>query len=261
MTRPPTNRRVLLLATPGQPTNIIYHALRSAFGDIQVVLEQPVSRRQMMRRRWKRLGARAVIGQTLFVALATPWLRRSARARAAEILREHHLDDGPIAEPIIRVRTVNSEETRQQLRTCAPDVVVVCGTRIIDRDTLRAIDAPFINMHAGITPLYRGVHGGYWALAEGRPDLVGTTIHYIDDGVDTGSIIAQPTFDVTPRDSFATYPLLHLVAGLDALLAAVREILDGRPPERRSRDDLGSQLRYHPTLWHYLSIRRKLGIR
>ncbi len=54
-------------------------------------------------------------------------------------------------------------------------------------------------MHAGITLRYRGVHGGYWALAEQHPEWVGTTVHLVDPGIDTGGILAQSTFERVPR--------------------------------------------------------------
>ena len=91
------------------------------------------------------------------------------------IKRQFHLDISPVDGRVIRVPSVNSGKARRALREFSPQVVVVNGTRIICNETLCAVDAPFINTHAGITPLYRGVHGGYWALREGRPDLVGTT--------------------------------------------------------------------------------------
>ena len=76
-----------------------------------------------------------------------------------------------------------------------------------------AIDVPVINIHAGVTPRYRGVHGGYWALREGRPGLAGSTVHLVDPGIDTGGILAQATFTAGDADSIATYPLLHLACG------------------------------------------------
>ncbi|MDQ4041594.1 MAG: formyl transferase, partial [Actinomycetota bacterium] len=117
-----------------------------------------------------------------------------------------------------------------------------------------------LNVHAGITPLYRGVHGGYWALAEDRPDLVGTTVHLVDEGVDTGPVVERRTFSVEREDSFATYPYLHTAHGLPGLLAAVERALAG---ELRPVDplDLPSRVRYHPTLWGYLVTRARRGVR
>jgi methionyl-tRNA formyltransferase len=137
---------------------------------------------------------------------------------------------------------------------------VVSGTGRIGAETLAAVDAPFLNMHAGITPLYRGVHGGYWALADGRPDLVGTTVHLVDEGLDTGAVVQRRPFEVTADDSFVTYPYLHTAYGLPALLDGVASALRGEieplPPP-----DLPSRLRYHPTLWGYLWTRVRTGVR
>ncbi|MEZ6118695.1 MAG: hypothetical protein R3C28_19310 [Pirellulaceae bacterium] len=60
---------------------------------------------------------------------------------------------------------MNSPETVDRIQLLAPDVVLVNGTRIIrpHRSDNRT-DALFLNTHAGVTPTYRGVHGGYWAL-------------------------------------------------------------------------------------------------
>jgi folate-dependent phosphoribosylglycinamide formyltransferase PurN len=146
------------------------------------------------------------------------------------------------------------------LRRLGPKVVVINGTRIISAETLRCVDATFINIHAGITPLYRGVHGGYWALAEGRPDLVGTTVHVVDSGVDTGTVLEQVRFTPSPGDSFVTYPYLHTAAGIAPLLRAVRRALEGTLQPRPAAG-VPSRLRYHPTLWGYLSTRIRRGVR
>ena len=102
-------------------------------------------------------------------------------------------------------------------RIARPTLVVVHGTRIIASRVLESLGCPAVNVHAGITPRYRGVHGGYWALAEGHPEWVGTTVHLVDPGIDTGAILAQATFDVTDEDTIATYPDLHLIHGLAPL--------------------------------------------
>ena len=118
-------------------------------------------------------------------------------------------------------------------------------------------------MHAGITPRYRGVHGGYWALAEQHPEWVGTTVHLVDAGIDTGGILAQATFDVTSKDSIATYPDLHLVHGLPLLGAEVDNVMAGRQPEPQATSIApgGSGLYFHPTVWGYLWRRWRHGIR
>jgi folate-dependent phosphoribosylglycinamide formyltransferase PurN len=247
--------RVLLLGGDGESTPIVFHALAARFPGLTAVLEAPVPRRQLLARRVRKLGLATVAGQLLFMSLVLPRLRRPGAARVDEICREHGLDRTPIPEDRVqRVPSVNSDEAREALRRADPAVVVVNGTRIIGRQTLAAVGVPFINLHAGITPLYRGVHGGYWALAEGRPELAGSTVHLVDEGVDTGTVLAQAYFTPGPADSFATYPYLHLAVGVPHLADAVEAALHGtlRP---RPHPALPSRLRTHPTLWQYARTR------
>ncbi|MFO0954249.1 MAG: formyl transferase [Isosphaeraceae bacterium] len=162
---------------------------------------------------------------------------------------------------MVRVPTVNSPEARAALAAMRPDVVVVNGTRVIDPETLASVPVPILNMHAGITPLYRGVHGGYWALAEGRNDLVGTTVHLVSPGIDTGRVVGQATFEITPEDDFTTYPFLHVAHGLPLLLDAIADASAGRLSSRKNPLGLSSMLRSHPTAWSYLKGRARLGVR
>jgi methionyl-tRNA formyltransferase len=161
------------------------------------------------------------------------------------------------------VESVNDQETIRLLRTMQPTVIVVNGTRIISSDVLDAMDCPFINTHAGITPRYRGVHGGYWALVEGRPEMVGTTVHLVDEGIDTGGVLARSTFDTSRDDSVATYPYLHLVAGLPHLADHVERVLAGEKPSPLDEEipPGGTRLYLHPTLWQYVRHRFVKGVR
>jgi phosphoribosylglycinamide formyltransferase 1 len=248
------DRCIVLLAADGPSTRAVYHALRDRFAPtcrIEVILEERVSRLVLLARRVKRLGYRQVVGQLLFMLLVVPVVRRRSRARVAEIAAQCNLQLGDIPEPVHRVGSANDEDARRLLHTLAPDVIVVNGTRILGAATLGAVAAPFINMHAGVTPGYRGVHGAWWALAEGRAELVGTTLHIVDQGIDTGSILEQVFFNPTERDNFSTYPYLNTAAGCPALMRAVAAALEGRlvplPPS-----GMESRLRYHPTIWRYV---------
>lgn len=257
----PPRASVLLLCTDNPASRIIFNHLRARFGDVTVIQEEPVSQYALVRRRLTRLGARKVAGQLLFRALVVPWLTLRSKERVAEIKRQFGLDDRPMA-GVHRVPSMNDDRTRELARRLRPTVTVVCGTRILDRATLAALDmSPVVNFHAGVTPTYRGVHGGYWALAERRPDLVGSTVHLIDPGIDTGDVIAHELFEVTPEDSFVTYPYLHVAAALPALADVVGRALAGEEiVGRRPGSDMPSKLRTHPTLLEYLKHARA-GVR
>jgi folate-dependent phosphoribosylglycinamide formyltransferase PurN len=252
---------VVLLGQDRTSTRILFHHLRPRFELAGVVLEDPVPRREFLARRAKRLGPATVAGQVMFQALVVPVLARRARARIEEIKRREELDDSPIEPGLAtRVRSVNSDAARSALRGLHPDVIVLSGTRIVSAETMRSVPATFMNVHTGITPKYRGVHGGYWALAQRDDVSCGVTVHVVDEGVDTGPVLAQTAIAPTAEDSFVTYPLLQLAAALPHLeraigRAAAHDLSGLEPPQGESR------LWSHPTLVQYLATRRKAGIR
>jgi|SRR5688572_20810206 len=252
--------RVVLLAGTAPACRIVYHALCEAFSDVQLIVERRPSQLRLIARRARKLGPVTVAGQVVFRSVVVPWLRRRSQVRIREIKCEFGLNDAEFGSCAHHVTSVNSEESRALLRQLDPDVIVVSGTRIVSGKTLRAVDAPFVNMHAGITPSYRGVHGGYWALCDGHPELVGTTVHFVDEGIDTGAIIEQVGFAVTSADSIVTYPYLHTAVGLPLLIAAIRQLLNGTPPAGRARTGV-SKLRSHPTAWAYVWAYVRHGVK
>jgi len=253
--------RICLLIADSPFARIAYHGLAREFAQVSVICEERVSRRALLRRRTKKLGRVTVVGQLLFSLLIVPLLTRRSADRIEAIQRQFNLDTAAIPEPLHHVHSINADATLELLDQLAPAVVVVVGTRIIGRHVLDRLQAPVINLHAGITPLYRGVHGGYWAFADRRPDLAGVTVHLVDAGIDTGSILARATFERERDDSFVTYPYLQIGVGLPLLLDAVRRAFDGTLRPLPDPPALPSKLRSHPTIWGYLHGRVRFDAR
>jgi folate-dependent phosphoribosylglycinamide formyltransferase PurN len=253
--------RVALLGGRGQTSRIVFHALQCEFGVCVAVIEDPVSKAEFLQRRVKRLGWKRVAGQVLFTQLVVPILSREAKSRAAYIKKIYALNDSRIPEDkTIRVSSVDSNRCIEALRTAGPDVVVVAGTRVISERVLASVKTMFINVHAGITPLYRGVHGGYWSLVHNDRNNCGVTVHLVDKGIDTGGIVHQALIQPSAADNFTTYPLLQLGEGLRLLKLTIREIQAGsfalKPAPLRP-----SQLWSHPTLSEYYSNRTRTGVK
>lgn len=245
------NKKIILLAGKGNSTNIIYHALKNEYDIVAIILEQPENKTHFLKRRIKKLGLLKVIGQVLFQLAIAVSLERAAVKRIKEILREHRLNNEELpGDRVIHVKSVNDEKCLQILQRIDPAIVIVNGTRILSKSILQAIPAKFVNMHAGITPKYRGVHGGYWALVNNDKANCGVTIHLVDTGIDTGGVIYQQQIEITFQDNFITYPLLQLAAGLPLLKKAIEDSLQGKliilPGVGETR------LWSHPTFGQYL---------
>lgn len=249
--------RLLLLGGDGDSTRIVYHHLAGQFGSFPAILEQPVSRRAIIRNRVRKLGVPKVASQLLFLVGARPVLAYLARQRLAAVKRG--LDTRPIPPELVsNVSSVNSEDTIALIRQIAPEVIIVNGTRIIAERVLGSTEATFINTHAGITPQYRGAHGAYWALYCDDREHCGVTVHVVDPGIDTGEVIAQATIQPTAADNFVTYPYLQIGAALPLLSAAVKAAIDGRLGSRRAEGPSG--VWYHPGIVQYL-LGRLRGVR
>jgi methionyl-tRNA formyltransferase len=244
---------VVILATECDATRAVYDALIRRVPIDRVIFEDRVSRRQLLKGRARKLGVAKAVSQAAFSAVVVPALRAAGHRRLTE-LRSRIRGDAIIPREIVeRVPSVNSPECIALLERLAPAVIVVSGTRILGTKVLSATGAVFINMHAGITPRYRGTHGAYWAQAEGRPGSAGVTVHLVDRGIDTGGILAQATIQPTAADTFVTLPYLQLEAGIPLLVEATIAAREGTLTTVPSLDDTASKLWFHPTLQEYFT--------
>lgn len=252
------DRPIVVLCAGGPLAWIMINALRQRFRSVVVLEEKPESKGLLIRRRAKLIGWASALGQVAF-AVALKVLHKTSAARKAEIAKAKDLDPTPSnAVPWYTIGSVNSDACRSALQRLRPAVVVVLGTRIIRRETLHCVDVPFLNYHPGLNPKYRGMNGGYWALAEDDPAHAGVTIHLIDEGVDTGAILYTATFEPTQKDNFVTYYFLQAAAAIPILIDAVEDALAGRLAPKTS--GLPSKQWFHPTLWQYFRTGISKGI-
>lgn len=253
-------QRVVVVAGPGAPTNILLNRLMRRRDLVGVVMEGPQDKLALMRRRAARIGWRKMIGQLLFVYGIVPWLRRGGAARCAGIMEQKGLSHAePVGLDLQRVVSINTDEAIDAIRKLRPTIVVVSGTRIISGKVLSAVGVPFLNVHAGITPRYRGIHGLYWALYNNDAEHGGVTVHRVDSGIDTGSIVAQARVAHSAEDNFTTYPWLQLASGLELLDAALEQAARGALPSMHN--GLDSKLWHHPTWLQYLWARWTKGVK
>ncbi|MFE3266653.1 phosphoribosylglycinamide formyltransferase [Streptomyces sp. NPDC059215] len=81
-----------------------------------------------------------------------------------------------------------------------PDLVVSAGfMKIVGKRFLARFGGRIVNTHPALLPSFPGAHGVRDALAYGAK-VTGCTVHFVDDGVDTGPIIAQGVVDVRDED-------------------------------------------------------------
>ncbi|NLG36116.1 MAG: phosphoribosylglycinamide formyltransferase [Lentisphaerae bacterium] len=83
------------------------------------------------------------------------------------------------------------------------DVVVLAGyMRIVSPRVVEAYRGRILNIHPADTKLHQGLHGYGWAFESKRPATI-ITVHLVDDGLDTGPILAQREVDLRGADTLA----------------------------------------------------------
>lgn len=256
-----TNKiRIVFLTGPGQLSRIMYNALLPEVEIVRVVLEKKISSSILIKGRLKRLGLPTVGGQLLFIAFNKLILSRTSKSQISRLLDKYELNDNQYPPEIVRnVESINHQEVINILQELEPDAVVVNGTRIISQKVLSSIDVPFVNTHMGITPKYRGVHGGYWALTQHDKENCGVTIHLVDKGIDTGGVLYQDTINAENTDNFSTYPFHQIAKAIPLMKIALRDISQKNIKIKPGINP--SKLWYHPTLYEYLSYRFIDGVK
>ena len=103
-----------------------------------------------------------------------------------------------------KFRTKLDEEAEasyiKRLNNAEVDLVVLAGfMRILKGEFLRAFEGRVVNVHPSLLPAFPGLEAWKQALDHGVK-VTGATVHFVDQGVDSGAIIAQETVRVLDDD-------------------------------------------------------------
>ncbi len=258
------DKKIIMIVGDWDYPKMVYNSLKNEFNIDTVIVDHGESKFKFLNRRIKRLGVFRVIGQLLFKLIALTYIKLSSKERIKEILIQNNIKEVPIdKDKIIETTSINSKDGHNILKELNPDIVIIVTTRILSKKTLELTKAKFINIHSGITPIYRGLHGAYWSLINKDKANCGVTVHLVDEGIDTGGILYQDTITdvLTPNDNFMTYTMLQLAKALPLLKKAIKDIQTNSIKIQEAPNSAGKELFYHPTLWFYAFHRLFRGVK
>ena len=163
--------------------------------------------------------ARALVGAGHCLALAV-----IPSARAQDPMLVHGLRHLPVEN--IAIADANARECIEKIRSYRPNLMVVAGySQILCRDVREIARHGAINLHAGKLPRYRGGSPLNWQIINGEKEA-GLSIIQLDDGIDTGDVLAHATVEIGPDDTIgdlhervvAVFPrlVLEVIAALES---------------------------------------------
>jgi phosphoribosylglycinamide formyltransferase-1 len=128
--------------------------------------------------------------------------------------------------PLTGDRGVWEADLRAEVAGCRPDLVVLGGfMRVLSADFVHRW--PIVNVHPSLLPAFPGAHAIRDALEWGVK-VVGATVHFVDEQVDHGPIIAQQAVAVRAGDTVASLHARVQQVEHQLLPDAVRAFCAGR---------------------------------
>ena len=246
------NSRIVLL-TSDQPGAVALaraaRALARSILDHGIDLSGVIVERTPQPKSWKG-SLRHLLGDELSLQLASlRWpsdvrrlvlgeheLQRRGEARLDEALGKD-ARSFPSHVRLLRTARVNSEEAYRFLRDEAPDLVVTFATGLLKPRMLQIPRLGTINVHTSVLPDYRGFWPEFWQLYDRAYDKTGFSVHFIDEGVDTGDIVHRehvPSNDETDPFTLRTRNIIQVVRKYPSVIKDVLSGAFSRTPQPSS---------------------------
>jgi folate-dependent phosphoribosylglycinamide formyltransferase PurN len=124
------------------------------------------------------------------------------------------------------VKSLNSAEAILFLKGCHPDGVIYGGGGILKQPFIDAANGCVLNAHSGPMPEVRGMNAAEWSILFDLPVTV--TVHFIDNGIDTGAPVDRRIVTVDPEDTINLIRSKCVLTGVLLLRENVGALLSGR---------------------------------
>lgn len=136
---------------------------------------------------------------------------------------------------------INTDEFIKKASSYNCDLFVSMSfNQIFRKNIIEIPKTGVINCHAGKLPFYRGRNILNWALINDEKEF-GITVHYVDEGIDTGDIIKQNTYPISELDDYNSLLEIAFVECATILYDSIKEIQSGKSKRisQKTIDDVG----------------------
>ena len=196
-------KKIAILCSDDAHHHYLIAALQKRFNVAAVVIEPGVSQRKRLLQRRKYVDYL----YSEYHRFRREWLGLNAYRKKYFTLDQpaDQSTDQPAPKPpsykLLTADSINDPGVAELLRETGSDITIVMGTSILGKRVLDSAGPMILNIHGGYLPDYRGNHCFFFAVYEGRFDRIGSTIHFINAGIDTGEIVEVVVPPIYPQDS------------------------------------------------------------
>lgn len=147
-----------------------------------------------------------------------------------EFALQHHL-------PILQPENLKDLKFVSEVQQLAPDLIVIVAFRILPREIYIIPKLGSFNLHASLLPKYRGAAPINWAIMRGEQES-GVTTFFLQDKVDTGSIILQARVKIGADETAGELHDTLSEVGAEITLQTVRLIELGKAQPHTQNESL-----------------------
>ncbi|QPJ65600.1 MAG: hypothetical protein G3M78_09420 [Candidatus Nitrohelix vancouverensis] len=137
------------------------------------------------------------------------------------------MQNQPVVEAVSS-KHINSAEFIDKLGKYDPGFIAIYGTGKFGPAYLERFSKITYNLHLGLPHLYRGSSCNFWPIHEMDLENIGSTVHQVEAGLDTGKIAAQGVVALKEEDDEQTLGGRTLKIGTQLMIDTIQKWRDGK---------------------------------
>jgi len=147
--------------------------------------------------------------------------------------------------PLLKRRTIveidegdiNSQKVIEMIKKEKPVLLIVLSTSLLKDNFINSFpQRTIINLHAGLSPYYRGSGTNVFPFYYKKLEYVGMTVHYLDRNIDSGEIILQGRPKFQKKDNTHTIGCKNVILGTRLVLKVISFYLKNGPPQGKKQE-------------------------
>jgi len=150
------------------------------------------------------------------------------------------------------VDNVNAQAVVDLVAATKPELVVVSGTNLLGAELIKniALSGKIMNLHTGLSPYVKGgPNCTNWCLANKEFQLIGNTIMWLDEGIDSGNLICTERTLLLGNESLLELHQKVMTHGHDLLLQAIASFTRNEDLPNVKQDDIDSGRVFYSKQW------------
>lgn len=152
---------------------------------------------------------------------------------------------------ILAAENINALEVHEFTKEIAPDLIIVSGTRLIKKQLLALKPRlGILNLHTGLSPYIKGgPNCTNWCIATKQYHLIGNTIMFIDEGIDSGNIITTELTEFNGKEKLLDIHIKVMEHAHDLYLKTITHLSKNEKLKSIKQNDIAKGKTYYTKQW------------